>query len=515
MQTEDRLAGSGLKPREIHVVMIAVMTGMFLAAIDGTIVSTALPTIVGELGNQSQAPWVSVGYLLAQAIATPIVGKLSDLYGRKQTFQTTIVVFLLASVLAAAAQNMPQLVAFRALQGIGAGGLLSLPMAIVGDILPPAERARYQGYIAASFAFATLLGPLAGGFFVDHLTWRWVFFINLPVGMLSMWMVQTKLHITRTPTRRSIDFAGAFALSAAISPIVLALLWSGAQNGWGSATTIGLFAFGFFATIVFVFIELRAKEPILPMSMFSNRVMRTSLIGGFVIGIAMYGVVSWTTLFLQVVANSSATVSGLLTAPNAFGITLASIVSGRLISKHRMYKPFPIIGVAILTLGAVLLGTMDSHTSQWGVCIRLAIAGLGMGQIGPSLTIIVQNAVDYRDLGVATAGLSFIRTLGGVFGSAAIGAVFQNRLNTLIPRYVGADAMASLPNTAALRGKPSVIHALPEPIQSEVVRAFADSITVAIRCTIPVLVIAFIVFVLIPKIPLRDTFDATHDAATE
>ncbi len=515
MQTEERHAGSGLTPRQIHLVMTAVMTGMFLAAMDGTIVSTAMPTIVGELGNQSQAPWVSVGYLLTQCIATPIIGKLSDLFGRKQTFQATIMVFLAASVLASAAQNMPQLVLFRALQGIGAGGLLSLPMAIVGDILPPAERARYQGYIAASFAFATLFGPLAGGFFVDHLNWRWVFFINLPIGLASMVLVQRRLHIARTPTRRSIDFAGAVALSCAISPVVLALLWSGEHNGWASGTTLGLFAFAALSTVAFVMIEARAEEPILPLHLFSNRVVRTSLIGGFVIGIAMYGVVSWSTLFLQVVARTSATTSGLLTAPNAFAITIASIVSGRLIAKHRIYKPFPIIGIAMLGAGAALLGTMNQHTTKWDLCARLAVAGLGMGQIGPSLTIIVQNAVEYRDLGVATAGLSFIRTLGGVVGSAGIGAVFQNRLNTLIPRYVGADALATLPDTRALRGKPSVIHALPQPIQDHVVRAFADSITIAIRCTLPVLIIALVVFAMIPKIPLRDTFDASHAAATE
>lgn len=515
VRTEERISGSGLKPREIHIVMIAVMTGMFLAAIDGTIVSTAMPTIVGELGNQSQAPWVTVGYLLTQCIATPIVGKISDLFGRKQVFQATIVVFLAASVLAAAAQNMPQLVLFRALQGIGAGGLLSLPMAIVGDILPPAERARYQGYIAASFAFATLLGPLAGGFFVDHLSWRWVFFINLPVGLLSMLLVHKKLHISRLPTRRSIDFAGAFALSAAISPIVLALLWSGETHGWDSWQTLGLFGFGALATLVFIRIELHAAEPILPMSMFSDRVVRTSLIGGFVIGIAMYSVTSWTTLFLQVVSGTSATVSGLLTSPQAFGITLASIWSGRMIAKYRTYKPFPVIGVAILGLGALLLGTMNENTGKWDVCLRLAVAGLGMGQIGPSLTIIVQNAVDYKDLGVATAGLSFIRTLGGVFGSAGIGAIFQNRLNTLIPRYVGEEAMRTIPDPTSLQGKPSAIHALPEPIQGQVIRAFADSITIAVRYTLPVLIIAFVVFVMIPKIPLRDSFDDSHAAATE
>jgi len=279
--------------------------------------------------------------------------------------------------------------------------------------------------------------------------------------------------------------------------------------------TLGLFAFAALSTVAFVMIEARAEEPILPLHLFSNRVVRTSLIGGFVIGIAMYGVVSWSTLFLQVVARTSATTSGLLTAPNAFAITIASIVSGRLIAKHRIYKPFPIIGIAMLGAGALLLGTMNQHTTKWDLCARLAVAGLGMGQIGPSLTIIVQNAVEYRDLGVATAGLSFIRTLGGVVGSAGIGAVFQNRLNTLIPRYVGADALATLPDTRALRGKPSVIHALPQPIQDHVVRAFADSITIAIRCTLPVLIIALVVFAMIPKIPLRDTFDDSHAAATE
>jgi EmrB/QacA subfamily drug resistance transporter len=515
MQTEARLAGSGLTPRQIHVVMTAVMTGMFLAAIDGTIVSTAMPTIVGELGNQSQAPWIHVAYLLTQCIATPIIGKLSDLFGRKQTFQATIVVFLAASVLAALAQDMPQLVAFRALQGIGAGGLLSLPMAIVGDILPPAERARYQGYIAASFAFATLLGPLAGGFFVDHLNWRWAFLINLPVGMLSMWLVHLRLHISRAPTRRSIDFLGAFVLSVAVSPVVLALLWSGEEHGWGSGATLGLLALGAAATVAFVFVERRAAEPILPMSLLSNKIIRTSLIGGLVIGVGMYGVSSWTVLFLQVVSRTSATASGLLTAPNAFAITAASVVSGRIIAKTRVYKPFPVIGTAILILGAVALATMNEHTGKWDVCIRLMIAGFGMGQIGPSMTIIVQNAVNYRELGVATAGFSFVRTLGGVVGSAAIGAVFQNRLNTYIPRYVGEEGMAALPDPDALRGKPSVIHALPQPVQDQVVRAFADAITVSIRVAIPVLVIAVVVFALIPNIPLRDRFDTSHATPSE
>jgi EmrB/QacA subfamily drug resistance transporter len=487
--------------------MIAVMTGMFLAAIDGTIVNTALPTIVGDLGSLSQAPWITVGYLLTQTIATPIVGKLSDIFGRKQTYQASILLFLVASVLAAASQNMLELVGFRALQGVGAGGLLSLPMAIVGDLLPPAERARYQGYIAATFALAALGGPLAGGFFVDHLNWRWVFFINLPLGALSMVAVQRFLHIPRVASRRAIDFLGAVTLSFATTPLVLALLWAGEKYGWSSGPTIGLFTMAAVGTAVFIRVELRAPEPILPMSLFSERVVRTTMIGGFVVGIGIYAVNSYVPLFLQVVHGTSATASGLWTAPTMIAITVASIVSGRLIARYRNCKPYPILGVAFLTVGAVLLATMDVHTSTVGVALRVTVTGIGMGQIGPSITIIVQNAVAYRDLGVATAGLSFLRSLGGVIGSTVIGAVYANRVDVLIPRYVGAAEMASIPDTSALQGRPSVIRGLAEPVRSQVIHAFADAITIAVRFAIPSLLIAFVVFCFIPRVPLRDTFD--------
>jgi EmrB/QacA subfamily drug resistance transporter len=507
MQPGDTTTGSGLAPREIHVLMIAVMTGMFLAAIDGTIVITALPAMVGDLGNLSQAPWITVGFLLTQTIATPIIGKLSDIYGRKLTFQVTIVVFLVSSVLCALSQNMTQLVILRALQGIGAGGLLSLPMAIVGDILPPAERARYQGYIAGTFALASLLGPLAGGFFVDVLNWRWVFFVNLPIGAIAMVVVQRKLHLERAPTSRSIDYAGAVALTIATTPLVVALLHAGEEYGWTSGRTLGLFALAAVGTIAFVLIELRAEEPILPMQLFSDRVGATTMIGAFVSGVGLYGVTSFVTLFLQVVNGVSATVSGLLTLPNMIGVTTASIVSGRLIAKTGNYKPYPAFGVLLLAIGAILLTTMDTDTSIAGVSARLLVTGIGMGQIGPSLTIIVQNAVRYRDLGVATAGLSFIRSLGGSIGVAVIGAFYASELNDLIPRYVGAEQMATVPDTSALRGQPEVIQELPEPVKSDVIRAFADSITHAIWVSVPVLLVAFVIFCLIPRIPLRAGFD--------
>jgi EmrB/QacA subfamily drug resistance transporter len=501
------LQGSGLAPREIHILLLAVMTGMFLAAIDGTIVVTALPAMVGDLGNLSQAPWIAVAYLLTQTIATPIVGKLSDIYGRKPTFQVSIIVFLAASTACAASQSMSQLVVLRGVQGIGAGGLLSLPFAIVGDILPPAERVRYQGYIAGTFALASLLGPLAGGFFVDFLNWRWVFLVNIPFGALSMFAVQRRLHLQRERIRRSIDAIGALALTVATTPLVVALLYAGEKYGWTDSTTIGLLAVAAIGTIMFVLIELRVKDPILPMQMFSNRIVRTTMIGGFVSGVGMYGVTAFVALFLQVVNGVSATESGLLTAPNMVGVTLASIASGRLIARTGNYKPYPVIGAALLCLGVVLLATMDADTSAAGVSWRLLVTGLGVGQIGPSITVIVQNAVSYRDLGIASSGLAFIRSLGGSIGSAILGAFYASRLNTLIPRYVGEEATATLPDPSALRGQPSAIRRLPEPVQTNVIHAFADSITHAMWVAVPALIVTTIVFAMIPRIPLRTRHD--------
>jgi EmrB/QacA subfamily drug resistance transporter len=504
--------GSGLAPREIHVLMIAVMSGMFLAALDGTVVITALPAMVGDLGNLSQAPWIQVGFLLTQTIATPIIGKLSDIYGRKPTFQVTIVVFLVASVACAAAQTMPQLVALRALQGIGAGGLLSLPMAIVGDILPPAERVKYQGYIAGTFAVASLLGPLVGGFFVDYLNWRWVFLVNVPIGVVSSLVVHRRLHIDRVAIPRTIDYLGAVMLSAATAPLVVALLYTGEKYGWRSGNTVGLFAVSAAASVAFVFVELHASDPILPMDLFANRVVRPTMIGGFVVGIGMYGVMSFAGLFMQVVNGVSATVAGLLTAPNMIGVLAASIVSGRLIAKTGNYKPYPACGALLLAIGTVMLATMSPDTPAWSVSLRLLVTGIGIGQIGPSITLIVQNAVPYRDLGVAMGGLSFVRSLGGAIGSAVLGAVYSTRLNELIPRYVGDDAMATLPDPSALRGQPSTIQDLPEPVRNHVIDAFADAITYAMWVAVPVLLVAFVVFLTVPRIPLRDRHEADAPA---
>lgn len=492
-----------MSARELRIVLVAVMTGMFLGAIDGTIVTTALPTIVGDLGGQSQAPWIGTGFLLAQTIGTPIIGKLSDIYGRKITFQTAIVAFLLTSLLCGVAQSMVQLVAFRFLQGLSAAGLLALPFAIMGDLMSPTERARNQGYAAATFLVAALVGPLLGGFIVDAVSWRWIFLINIPVGAVALAAVQKHLHISRKPTRAAIDVRGAIALTIATGPLVIGLLWAGEERGWTSVTTVTLFAIAAVAAVAFVFVEFRATEPILPLSLFSNRIVRTTLIGGFVSGVAVYALSAYSPVFMQLVQGASATESGLWSIPNMAMVTFASITSGRLIARYGNYRPYPILGCAFMLLGAVLLATMDVHTSVPGIAARSALIGLGMGQIGPSMNLIVQNAVRYQDLGVATAGLTFIRSLGGVLGSAVLGAVYRNRLDVLIPRYVGAETVNTI-GLDRLEGRPAEIQALVEPVRSQTLRAFADSMTTTFTWAIPVLVIAVVVFVMVPVIPLRD-----------
>lgn len=494
---------SSMSPRQLRVVLIAVMTGMFLGAIDGTIVATALPTIVGDLGGQSQAPWLGTGFLLAQTIGTPIIGKLSDIHGRKVTFQASIVAFLVSSLLCGIAQSMVQLVAFRFVQGIAAAGLLALPFAIMGDLMSPSERARNQGYASGAYLAAALVGPLLGGLIVDASSWRWIFLLNIPVGAVALVAVQRHLVIPRRPTKAAIDIAGAITLSLASGPLVVALLWSGGQYGWTSAPTLGLTAVAAAGTVAFLLVESRTDEPILPLSLFTNRIVRTTMIGGFVSGVAVYALSSYAPVFMQIVHGTSATASGLWSIPNMVLVTFASITSGRLIARYGSYRPYPILGCLCMGIGAVLLATIDEHTSTPSVAMRAAVIGLGMGQLGPSMNLIVQNAVRYQDLGVATAGLTFVRSLGGVLGSAVLGAVYRNRLDVLIPRYVGPEAVNAL-GSAQLEGRPQAIQALAEPVRSATIRAYAESIATTCAWAIPAVIVALIIFVTVPVIPLRD-----------
>jgi EmrB/QacA subfamily drug resistance transporter len=502
-------AATAVTGRRIHIVMLAMMSGLFLAALDANIVSVAMPTIAGDLGGVDQITWIITAYLLTQTIATPIAGKLSDLYGRKPTFQVTIVAFLAGSALCGAAPNMPALIAFRALQGIGAGGLLALPMAIVGDIVPPAQRGRYQGYISATFAISALLGPLVGGFIVDHLSWRWVFYVNLPVAVVSMALVQRYLVLPHRPSRRRIDYVGAALLAAGVSPLLLALHWGGdGTHAWLSPTIIGLLGWVVAVLVAFVLWELRASEPILPMRLFRSSVVSVTCVGAFISGAGVYGGALFIPTFLQVVRDLSATRSGMSVAPMMVAVLTASITSGRLIARTGRYKIFPISGVFLLTIGCILFATIDVHTTYAGIAARLVVLGFGMGQIGPSLMIIIQNAVEHRDLGVATGAINFIRTLGGAVATAVLGAVFAARLDVLIPRYVGEEGMATVPEST-LRGQPKEIAAIADPVVHDgVVRAFADAVRATYFVAIPACVVALVIFTFVREVPLRQSL---HD----
>src|SRR5438270_7834934 len=344
-----------LTHRQIQIVFLGLMAGMLLASLDQTIVATALPTIVGDLGGLRQLSWVVTAYILLSTISVPLYGKISDLYGRKRIFQTAIVIFLIGSALSGLSQNMAQLIGFRALQGAGAGGLMATAQAIIGDIVSPRERGRYQGYIGAVFAFASIVGPLLGGFFVDNLSWRWVFYVNLPLGALALAVTGAVLKLPHRRTEHRIDYLGAALLTAAASSSLLGITWGGSQYAWSSSVIVGLLAAAAVLFTVFVWVESRTDEPIVPLRLFENDVFRIGAATTFILGFAMFGAIVYLPLFLQVVRGQTATNSGLVLVPMMLAVVLASIGGGRWISRTGRYRAFPAVGCALLTVGLFLL----------------------------------------------------------------------------------------------------------------------------------------------------------------
>jgi EmrB/QacA subfamily drug resistance transporter len=501
--TTPPIAGQRLTGRALHLVFAGLMLGMLLAALDQTIVATALPTIVGDLGGLNHLSWVVTSYLLASTITTPLYGKLGDLYGRKKLFQFAIVIFLVGSVLSGVSQNLNELIAFRALQGAGAGGLIVGAQAIIGDIVPPAERGRYQGLIGSVFAVSSVAGPLLGGFLTDDLSWRWVFYVNLPVGALALVVVAAVLPKTTNRVRHQVDYLGTVLLAAGVAALIL-MLSLGGQPGyaWGSGFIVGCGVAAVVLLAVFLVVERRAVEPVLPLRLFRGDVFRIAASVGGLIGFAMFGAITYLPLFLQVVHGASPTASGLQLLPIMGVLLVSSILSGRRITQTGRYRIFPIVGTFALALSLFLMSLIHVHTNYWELAGFMAILGLGLGLSMQVLVLAVQNAVDYADLGVATSSATFFRSIGGSIGVAVFGTIFDNRLAAYLPQHVPTQALSKLHGTS-VTANPAVIKHLPEAVRAGIEVSFSDALHVVFLAAVPFALVAWLLTWLLREVPLR------------
>ncbi len=489
--------------RGIGVVFVALMLAVLLAALDSTIVATALPTITAELGGLNQLSWVVTGYLLASTISTPLYGKLGDLYGRKRVFQASIIVFLVGSALCGLAQGMGELIAFRTIQGFGGGGLIVLAQAIIGDVVSPRDRGRYQGIFGAVFGISSVLGPLIGGFLVDNASWRWIFYVNLPIGILALVVIAVALHLPEQRREARIDVRGTILLSLAAGSFVLATSLGGSTYAWGSWQIVGLGVVTVVATALFIPVERRAAEPVLPLSLFSRRVFAVAGAIGFIVGFALFGATTYLPLFLQIVTGASPTRSGLELLPLVLGLLVTSIGSGQIIARWGHYRPFPIAGTAIMAVGFWMLSTLGPDTSTAERSLDMVVLGLGIGMVMQVLVLAVQNDVEYRDLGVATSGATFFRSIGGCFGVAISGAIFSNRLTDELGSITGLP-----PHIAAGSVTGAQVAKLPAAVRDPFVAAYADALTTVFAVCVPIALLGFVLAWLLPEKPLRRTLEA-------
>ena len=497
-----------LSHRQILVVFSGLVLGMLLAALDSTIVSTALPTIVGELGGLARLSWVVTAYLLAQTVVTPLYGKLGDLYGRKGILQSAIVLFLVGSALCGLSRNMTQLIVFRAIQGLGGGGLTVTTQAVVGDVVPPRDRGRYQGYFGAVFGLASIAGPLLGGYFTTHLTWRWIFYINIPLGIVALVVIAATLPSLVERRRPTIDYAGTALLAVALSAIVLVSDVSGTMRPITSPSMEGLILLAVISLAGFIWVERRAKEPVLPLRLFANRTFALTSAIGLIVGFALFGSVTYLPLFLQVVKGASPTISGLEMLPMMAGMLVTSIVSGQLISRTGHYKAFPIIGMFVMAIGLLLLSRMTANTSTLSASLTMLVLGLGLGMVMQVLVIAVQNDVDYGDLGVATSGATMFRLVGGSLGTAVLGAIFAARLAGTLSRL--------LPGSARVTGhgglNPETMSQLSPALRDIYVQAFTIALATVFVAATGIALVGWILTWLLPERPLRQTVAAASSS---